>query len=512
MTRAGCTGRFHDIRAVRARAASEGCKLRMLESDWDSVAVLFQLFDKPPQEVPWPYQLLQQVSVARPVYQKEDMIGHRHMCLADRRTTVIGTSSDRLSAQQRVKESSATLSPTSVVVFVVAVWLGPRIFGMAQLRVDDPSPFIHYDATFRMATPYGDPRGCTTATGEHIMQLVLRAAQLLSDSMAQAYRYTVTLDGKEATGEGYSKSSVFGFLLFASQNLDNGQHVVKLVNTPSQLKNGSYWVDLDYVVISSNVASKSLNIPHSEFQYDSNSWTTDNRIVGVADGIALHAVQQKGSSAAIYFTGSGIDLYGVVCPSCGTFSINMDGIPQHSKPFNASTGSSEWIKTNQVFFSARNLEDSTHVLRVTALDDKPLAIQEAIVYSEHTSAESAASENESSSSKGMSTAVIWLEFSLVCVEGSSGNASATVTSEQSGSTSRLSPSASLILSTPSHRLILGQQRVRLRHLLVDRTRPVSHQSGISPIAHVQGEATAAHERRLRNSTTQTTASNGDDGI
>ncbi|KAH7100137.1 hypothetical protein BKA62DRAFT_771856 [Auriculariales sp. MPI-PUGE-AT-0066] len=285
---------------------------------------------------------------------------------------------------------------------------------MAQLRLDDPSPFIHYDETFRMATPYGDgaisfysdggtyhgtntvnSAATITFNGTGITLYGAKrynhgtvtfhdtAASVLSGELYLAGAYTVNLDGEDTVGQGHSGEPIFGFVMYNRQNLNNGPHTLKLSNTPTNATaKKSYWVDIDYVILTTEVADKSVNIDHSKFRYDpQDAWTTNNQVVGVPNDVSLHAVQKKDASATIFFTGSAIDLYGVVCPTCGSFSVNLDGMPQSSKPFKTATGAGEWTKTSQVFFSARNLDDSPHVLRITTLDDQPVALQEAVVFS-----------------------------------------------------------------------------------------------------------------------------------
>lgn len=69
------------------------------------------------------------------------------------------------------------------------------------------------------------------------------------------------------------------------------------------------------------------------------------------------------ATATLKFTGSAVDLYGLVCSTCGEYWVSVDG----ATPVTLNAYNNAWTKPQTLMYMARNLVEGPHTITLTNL-------------------------------------------------------------------------------------------------------------------------------------------------
>lgn len=187
--------------------------------------------------------------------------------------------------------------------------------------------------------------------------------------------YTVSLDNaKPATLRGFSRPRQFGVALFKAHNLTNSHHVATLSDASSTN------FDIDYVDLETQVGQTAIRLEDTDaaFQYlPQSAWSTTSNLIKSFSGNSGHVSSATKATVELRFTGNAIDVFGLVCPACGSFSVQLDGTALDGT---FSAYNSVWSRPQTMLYMARNLGDGEHRLVLTSQDTKALSIDYAVAH------------------------------------------------------------------------------------------------------------------------------------
>ncbi|KAG9220515.1 hypothetical protein CCMSSC00406_0003971 [Pleurotus cornucopiae] len=178
-------------------------------------------------------------------------------------------------------------------------------------------------------------------------------------------RYNVTLDDSVSEADGFaSNPELFQTVLFSATNLKHEKHTITIRNDPTN--DNAPFLDIDFITFetettdSSSLSVKVENTASSfafspESAWKPLSFEEENSV----QTARLTSVQE--ASMTLAFTGNAIALYGIVGPSSGLYSVQVDGQPSTNATFNAT---SKVYTTDSLLFHANDLGPGNHTLRM----------------------------------------------------------------------------------------------------------------------------------------------------
>ncbi|KZW03529.1 hypothetical protein EXIGLDRAFT_664123 [Exidia glandulosa HHB12029] len=265
----------------------------------------------------------------------------------------------------------------------------------STVTLDDVSPLIQYSGPWRAGTASDDPyfnsysnNGTFTLTNRNGAAATIKwhgtGIQVFGAKRDNHGDYSVSLNGnKPRFASGNSFFPEFSASLFHVQGLADGLHTLVIENAPQTNDPDQSYLDIDYITLETTQAPGDHSVTIEDFepsvQYAPavNDWNTHSELASTIQGSSFHVTTKQNATATFYFSGSSVDLYGMICPSCGSYSVSVDGGAEDvftSKNIAHTLG-------NQVLYVARGLsEGGVHNLRVTNLDDGgALGIDHALV-------------------------------------------------------------------------------------------------------------------------------------
>ncbi|EIW85606.1 hypothetical protein CONPUDRAFT_80136 [Coniophora puteana RWD-64-598 SS2] len=258
---------------------------------------------------------------------------------------------------------------------------------------DDQVPLIQYDATWAPGSSWSDSLAssyylgtfttCNVTNGVANFTFNGTAFSIYGAKRGNHGTYSVNLDGSTVgTENGQSNANEFQQVLWSSTGLAQSQHSVSLTNTAS----GSLYVDIDYVVVQSQVGSDDQQLvstiiddtdPRFSYPNEGSQWSTGISNVGLYYNGTGHTTTASQAQATLSFTGDVISLYGTVGPSNGFFSVQLDG--QTAQQYNATR---QLDHTQVMLYHADNLGSGDHQLVLTNLPVSNAAASLNIDYAE----------------------------------------------------------------------------------------------------------------------------------
>ncbi|KZW03541.1 hypothetical protein EXIGLDRAFT_721753 [Exidia glandulosa HHB12029] len=246
------------------------------------------------------------------------------------------------------------------------------------VTLDDISPLISYHGDWRAGSSASDDKaGLYSNNGTFSVTQSNNASATLNFVGTNVTVYgskrfnhnvfTTTLDGGapvSATGHPNGDDE-FQVPLYASPALVHESHT--LVIQDASTDSTQPFLDIDFVIIETQVDGDSTAVIEdgaSYWIYDpADAWSTNfPKLSGFSSGTG-HSTSHPGASASLTFSGSAIDLYGLVCDTCGAYWVSLDG----GAPQTFSAVNQAWTRPQQMLYMARGLSDGNHTLKVTNL-------------------------------------------------------------------------------------------------------------------------------------------------
>ncbi|KAH7098715.1 hypothetical protein BKA62DRAFT_712122 [Auriculariales sp. MPI-PUGE-AT-0066] len=240
------------------------------------------------------------------------------------------------------------------------------------VKVDNVSPLIEYRGPWVQGSLANDPvapqysdNGTFQVAASNEASAVFHyfggQVSLFGAKRFNHDQFTVTFDTLEPeTLNGQSDADQIQTNLYTSPVSAQGFHTLA-VQDASTNEDRPYF-DLDFLVVESEV-----NANHStSVAVDAAAWTRlgfQSSDSGSESGFSSQTTFTAGATATLSFTGTALDLYGMICQQCGLFNISIDGGPQVQ--LNANNPSLSRTKT--VLYVARGLEDTNHTVEMTNL-------------------------------------------------------------------------------------------------------------------------------------------------
>ncbi|KAH7098713.1 hypothetical protein BKA62DRAFT_773122 [Auriculariales sp. MPI-PUGE-AT-0066] len=198
--------------------------------------------------------------------------------------------------------------------------------------------------------------------------------------------FTTELDGQPVLyGTGHGDPEEFRQAIYTSPILTNNQHTLVITDASGSTDPEQSYFDIDYAIIESNIDGGnkvSVEDTESAWQFTpANAWNTvPQQLASFSQGSG-HSTSTPQSAATLFFTGAAIDIYGLVCPTCGSYWVSVDGADAVSYTgYNAA-----WTKAGSLLFSARGLDEGAHNVTLTNLatnNGNTLALDYAVVHGE----------------------------------------------------------------------------------------------------------------------------------
>lgn len=181
-------------------------------------------------------------------------------------------------------------------------------------------------------------------------------------------QYSVTLDGKTTTGNGFSATDIFDQLLFSATDLDSSkEHQIIIQNAYDMSE--QHWLDVDYIEVTvgdNNATSRMVDTVwdnnHPRIQY-STDWAPSPDNIDFYYGKTIQRTSTQGSSATITFTGNTISVYGTTAADHGLFSVSLD----HGPPL-IMNGTAPETRYQTLLYYAGGLTSAEHILTLTNVD------------------------------------------------------------------------------------------------------------------------------------------------
>ncbi|KAI6101743.1 hypothetical protein EDD16DRAFT_1648138 [Pisolithus croceorrhizus] len=284
--------------------------------------------------------------------------------------------------------------------------------------VDDKSPLIQYDSTWKTGTSTDDQAldqyYHSTATTNDVMNG--HATFTFNGTAIWWYgslrdnhgTFLVQIDNDTyGPYNGYSAVDQFLVPIFNISGLNQGTHQLTLTNTGS---GSTIYVAADAIVWQSDVGgeddqlvTETIDDPDPRFQYQDSLWISPSDVDVYSNGTGHHTEEQ--TSATLTFTVQMVTLFGKTGPSNGPYTVQLDG--GQTNTYNATINLPYYGIT---LFHADNLGSGQHQLTITnspSAGGQGLGIDYAIVSSlSSTTTTSSSSYSQSTSSKQLSTGAI----------------------------------------------------------------------------------------------------------
>ncbi|KAG8807719.1 hypothetical protein FRC17_004295, partial [Serendipita sp. 399] len=176
--------------------------------------------------------------------------------------------------------------------------------------------------------------------------------------------YNVTLDGETVTRDGLG-TGLYKQVLFGAENLTPGPHSITLTNNRNSTLLGNR--DLDYITWEEELGTDEDTVPEStvddvdpSFVYGPTpqAWNPDNQ--AAYSGGTGHTALSATSFVTYTFNGSAVSIFGVIGPSQGPYTVQLDSNPQENY-----TAASTIQLNQQLLYRATGLSDGVHTVRLS---------------------------------------------------------------------------------------------------------------------------------------------------
>ncbi|EJD42535.1 hypothetical protein AURDEDRAFT_185960 [Auricularia subglabra TFB-10046 SS5] len=246
-----------------------------------------------------------------------------------------------------------------------------------SIRIDNVSPLIQYDGDWRTGSVTADPYhneysdgGTFTVTQSNAASATINfngtGISVYGAKRSNHNFYNVSLDRITTRLDGQSKDSeTFRQTLFSATSLTNGPHTLVIRDDSNTKDLRQSYFDIDWVVIDTVVdGANSVHVEHTDsaFEYDG-QWTTLPPQVGDFSQQNGHSTVDEDASVTFRFTGSAVDIRGLVCSSCGDYYVALDGGPRVTY----SAYNDFWTKPQTLLYMARGLSEGAHEVTLTNL-------------------------------------------------------------------------------------------------------------------------------------------------
>ncbi|KAH7098717.1 hypothetical protein BKA62DRAFT_773126 [Auriculariales sp. MPI-PUGE-AT-0066] len=265
---------------------------------------------------------------------------------------------------------------------------------MTQVVLDNVSPLIRYDGPWRAGKPdddqYENYSGGTFAVTNSNAATATISFKGTGITVKGAKRpnhnkYSVSVDGiAPKVSDGHSDHEEW-VDLYSTSNLRDGEHTIVIQNASDDPDPENSYLDIDQVILDTTVEQDRATIVNDfeiswQWSPAQAQWNAEvpNLETTPISNESNHATTSKGAAAILYFMGSGIDLYGIVCQQCGEYSVSIDdGQAQVLTARNADHNID-----SQILYISRGLEDKLHWIRIenTGEEGNFMGINSAIVY------------------------------------------------------------------------------------------------------------------------------------
>ncbi|EJD42524.1 hypothetical protein AURDEDRAFT_185955 [Auricularia subglabra TFB-10046 SS5] len=278
-----------------------------------------------------------------------------------------------------------------------------------SVTIDDVCPLIQYTGAWRPGSQVNDPyhsRYSDQGTFTITQSTQAFATINFNGTRIQVYGgkrenhglYSTSLDGDLKTADGESKDEeLFRQTLFDSGTLSSGPHTLVLRDASTNPNPSFSYFDIDFAVIETEVErGKSVQLDDTDgaFTYSpANAWDASKPPVAGFNGGTGHSTSSARATATLHFTGSAVDVFGLVCPACGQYTVSLDG----GSPVTYSAYNSYWTKPQTMLYMGRGLGDGDHVVTLTSVASA-LNIDYAIIYGTNPAGRSTAGSSPGGSS------------------------------------------------------------------------------------------------------------------
>ncbi|KAG8774082.1 hypothetical protein FRC19_001577 [Serendipita sp. 401] len=177
--------------------------------------------------------------------------------------------------------------------------------------------------------------------------------------------YNVTLDGTTVTRDGYGAGvGLYQQVLFEARDLTPGPHTITLTNN----RNSTLFAnrDLDFITWEQDLGTDEDTLldttdddGSANFVYGPTpqAWNPDNQSVYYSG--TGHTAVSSTAFVTYTFNGSAVSIFGVVGPSQGPYTVQVD-----SNPVESYTARSATLFTQQLLYRATGLSDGVHTVRL----------------------------------------------------------------------------------------------------------------------------------------------------
>ncbi|KAH7098716.1 hypothetical protein BKA62DRAFT_832319 [Auriculariales sp. MPI-PUGE-AT-0066] len=265
---------------------------------------------------------------------------------------------------------------------------------LVNVQVDDISPLITYNGKWTIGSVTDDEFGdhysnngtfhvTQTNSGSATLNFVGNQVTLFGAKRYNHGEFTVALDGNPVVLDGHSDDPQFQLPLFSSPVLTQGPHTFVVQDSTKDTASRPYF-DVDFFLVQSEVDdNKSVTI-QDDAKYWSyapeEEWTSVLSLFTDWNGKSGHSTRTTGSTAKLSFTGTAIDLYGIVCAQCGNYGISLDDGEQVQ--YNAYNP--VWNRPQSLIYMGRGLKDGPHTVTITNLGaGTGLGVDYAVIYGSH---------------------------------------------------------------------------------------------------------------------------------
>lgn len=239
-----------------------------------------------------------------------------------------------------------------------------------ETTIQQSSPMIRYDppSSWRTGTADSDSLYSNYSDGMRValddrasatLEFYGTAIQIYGALRPNHGTFEVELDGETTAGDGFAEEheTQFQVPLFETNDLVNGAHTITFRNTGSEP--GRLLNDIDLIRWTTVVpeTSAEVRIEAEDTNWDNDgSWGNTN-----SGGTGFHTTVEQGGATVCRFEGQALQLFGIVGPDTGVFTVNVDESPNNFRTIN---GSYENVVYGVLLYSVDSLGYGQHTMRI----------------------------------------------------------------------------------------------------------------------------------------------------
>ncbi|KZT18750.1 hypothetical protein NEOLEDRAFT_1103183 [Neolentinus lepideus HHB14362 ss-1] len=177
--------------------------------------------------------------------------------------------------------------------------------------------------------------------------------------------YNITLDGISQGSYNGSTDNPIGVWgsLYWSGELEEGPHTVVITNVPTGSNNN--WLDLDYITFTTSVSTQTTLVQDTDpsFHWQGSGWSKNVANENQYNGTSGHLSCSNEDSVVYTFQGDSVQIYGVLGPSQGSYSISLDNQSISQIP----NGNQDYFYADTLLYAASELPVGLHNVTLTNL-------------------------------------------------------------------------------------------------------------------------------------------------